>query len=133
MRCIRYVQRRAEITARLVVAGEGSVEPSESKNNAAAASTCETFRLLLGDEGGAQDREDVLAFRVLGDSAGGRVDERNRGLDVSGYAGCKRLVDEDPRCLGAEPIVFLPRVRIRDLLDRSDSRREVHDTVDVAH
>ena len=51
------VQRGAEVTPRLVVAGTRAVEPAKSKHDAASAGARESLRLLLGGDRGAQDRE----------------------------------------------------------------------------
>ena len=66
---IADVQRGAEVAPRLVVAGAGAVEPPESQDDAASAGAREALSLLLGDERGAQDRQDLADWRVLGHGA----------------------------------------------------------------
>ena len=127
------VERGAEVAHRLVVPGARAVEQPQSQHDAASAGAGEALGLLLGDERGAQDRQDLADRCVLGRRAARRVDERDGGLDVDRRAGRDRRVDEDPRSVRAKPIVLAPRVRIRDLLERADPGRQVQDAVHVAH
>ncbi len=127
------VQRGAEVAPRLVEPGARAVEQPKPQHDAASAGAREALSLLFGNEGGTQDRQDLADRRVLRHGAVRRVDECDRGLDIDRRTGCDRRVDEDSRRVRAKPVVFAPRVRIRDLLDRADPRRQVQDAVDVAH
>ena len=126
------MQRRAEVAFRLLEPGAWAVEQSESQDDAASAGAREALSLLLGDECGAQDRQDLADRRVLGHRAIRRVDKRDGRLNVDLRAGRDRRIDEDPRSVRAQPIVLAPRIRIRDLLERRDPGRQVQDAIDVA-
>jgi DNA-binding CsgD family transcriptional regulator len=126
------VQRRAVPGKRRVLARARAVEQSQPQDDTTPARAGETFRLLLCGQRGVQERRDVAERGVFGDRAVRRVHERHRGLDVDGRAALDRGVDEDPRRLGAKPVVLAPRLRIGEQLDRADARREVQDAVDVA-
>ena len=127
------VQRGAEVGQRRVFAGARAVEQPQSQDDAASAGAGEAFSLLLGGERGTQERRDLADRCVLGYRAVLRVDEGDGGLDVDRHAGRNRRVDEDPRSVGAEPVVLAPRVWIRELLDRADPGRQVQYAIDVAH
>src|SRR5437762_11360616 len=119
------MQRGAEVAHRPVVPGARAVEQPQSQDDTASPGPGEALGLLLGGERGAQDRQDLADWRVLGNRAVWRVDKCDGGLDVDLSAGGDRGVDEDPRSVRAKSIVLAPRFRVRDLVERADPGRQV--------
>ena len=126
------VQCGAEIAHRLVEPRTRTVEQPKSQDDTAPAGASEALSLPLGDERGAQDRQNLADRRVLAHGPVRRIDKRDRGLNVNPRPGRDRRVDEDPRSVRAKPVILAPRVRFRHPVERTDPGRQVQHAVDVA-
>ncbi|HUC22462.1 MAG TPA: hypothetical protein VMA73_07110 [Streptosporangiaceae bacterium] len=117
----------------MVLAGTRSVEQPQAQHHAAPPGGGERPDLLLGGKGGAQDDRDFSDRRVLGDRPIAWVDEGDGRLNVRLDVGGQSGVDQDGRCLGAQPVVILPSLGLLYPVQRLDAGRQVKHGVNAAH